>query len=622
MRYVVPAFAVVLALLCLLGWQRLALREAPVARLELKVEANDPPEIKGRIPGEYILRADGQPADLPGSFTRFRGPHGDAVYPSELTFATDWEAEPPEEMWNAQAGLGHSGFAVADGKVYIQDYDIGCVIRDGEAQFHDYDPEEETVSHLILFRQSDHLVELEAFIRGYADFTPADREFLVESKLRGEMDVSDDTVAIYRGAFNGYGAGGEDLSLQTVPVPAFLRAPVPRALAFDSSKRMAVNALVWLWERDSGETVERIYGHEDMVRCLSLADGEEIWRNCYHEKVAPIHGVSRATPSIEDGKLIALGPMGLLVCLDAVTGKRIWAKDIRKEYGSKIPTWWSAQSPLIEPKPTQPDQWMVVLAPCGTPNGVVPKKIMVALDLATGAYIWGADNTYDWPLSHATPIPYELDGEPTYLYCAHGGIVCVDATRGSVLFASDLWQVNTATVTVPLDCDDGRIFVSGGYRSGSKMLQVVKNDSGLYAVEELWSLRASPRGFESEQHGPIYDDGVIYGVNTAGGSLVCLDPATGEQLWQTSRRDHSFGLGPFFKTGDLIFALEEKGRRGKWLPRLKCFRVSPEAFEFFGAFEVTRDQNAWAVMSLVGDRLLLRDQAYIQCLRLPTTGGE
>ena len=60
--------------------------------------------------------------------------------------------------------------------------------------------------------------------------------------------------------------------------------------------------------------------HEDIIRCLSLDTGEEIWRYTYYVKVKRNHGMSRTVPAVNDEYVVALGPKCHVHCLDAMTG--------------------------------------------------------------------------------------------------------------------------------------------------------------------------------------------------------------------------------------------------------------------------------------------------------------
>ena len=56
---------------------------------------------------------------------------------------------------------------------------------------------------------------------------------------------------------------------------------------------------------------------QDALRCLSLADGREIWRYAYPDSVKRNHGMSRTVPAVTDKIVVALGPKCHVVCLNS-----------------------------------------------------------------------------------------------------------------------------------------------------------------------------------------------------------------------------------------------------------------------------------------------------------------
>lgn len=117
------------------------------------------------------------------------------------------------------------------------------------------------------------------------------------------------------------------------------------------------------------------YDHEhsaDALRCLSLADGEEIWCYSYPVMVKRYHGLSRTVPAIGAGQVVALGPLCHVTCVDAVTGELRWTMDLVRQFGTTVPEWYAGQCPLI-------DGDRVILAPAGK------NTLIMAVDLKTGA---------------------------------------------------------------------------------------------------------------------------------------------------------------------------------------------------------------------------------------------
>ncbi len=70
-----------------------------------------------------VIRGDGQPADLPGAWTGFRGPDRSGIATATGPLARGWESGGPRELWSVELGEGYAGPAVWQGRVYLLDYD-------------------------------------------------------------------------------------------------------------------------------------------------------------------------------------------------------------------------------------------------------------------------------------------------------------------------------------------------------------------------------------------------------------------------------------------------------------------------------------------------------------------
>ncbi|MBN1907739.1 MAG: PQQ-binding-like beta-propeller repeat protein, partial [Deltaproteobacteria bacterium] len=72
-----------------------------------------------------LITSDGVPSALPGSWPGFRGANLDAIVSAELPkpLNLNWEINKPAVLWEVGLGEGYAGAAVANGRVYILDYD-------------------------------------------------------------------------------------------------------------------------------------------------------------------------------------------------------------------------------------------------------------------------------------------------------------------------------------------------------------------------------------------------------------------------------------------------------------------------------------------------------------------
>lgn len=324
----------------------------------------------------------------------------------------------------------------------------------------------------------------------------------------------------------------------------------------------------------------------DALRCLSLADGREIWRYSYPVSIKRNHGMSRTVPAVTDKFVVTIGPKCQVSCVDSQTGKLIWMKDLVKEFGTEIPEWYAGQCPLI-------DGNKAIIAPGGS-------ALMVAIDCAMGKVLWQTPNQARWKMTHSSIIPMTVSGVRTYIYCASGGIVGVSADNGAILWQTPDWKVTIANVPTPVVIGSDKVFLCGGYNSGSMMLQI-KNTGGKLVPQTLFRLK--PTVFGSDQQTPIFYKGYIYGV-IPGGQMACLD-TSGRQVWNSGAS--RFGLGPYIIADGKIFVVSDDGV-------LTMAKATNAGYQQLSQARILNGPDSWGPMALAGGRLIARDITKMVCL--------
>jgi outer membrane protein assembly factor BamB len=325
----------------------------------------------------------------------------------------------------------------------------------------------------------------------------------------------------------------------------------------------------------------------DAIRCFSLADGKEIWRFSYPIKIKRNHGMSRTVSAVTDRYIVTLGPKCHVTCLDSMTGEFHWMLDLVRDFGAKVPPWYAGQCPLI-------DNGRAIIAVGG-------KSLIMAVDCKSGEIIWETPNPHGWVMTHSSIVPLEFAGTRMYVYCAGGGVVGVSANDGSLLWETTEWKIKVANVPTPVVVGEGRIFLSGGYNTGSMMLQLIKYSG---SIEPQTVFRLEPEVFGSPQHTPIFYNGYIYGVRPDK-QLVCLD-LNGNVVW-ISTSAHQFGLGPYTIANGLIYVMNDSGV-------LTLVEATPDAYIQLAQAKVLEGPDAWGPMAVVPGRLILRDLNRMICL--------
>ena len=405
--------------------------------------------------------------------------------------------------------------------------------------------------------------------------------------LAGKVIAGDGKPAALPGAWPAFrGPLGTGISPETNRLARSWPAAGPRELwGVDVGDGYAgpaiLNGRVYLMDYDREKK-------QDALRCLSLADGKEIWRFCYPVSVKRNHGMSRTVPSASDKTVVAMGPKCHVAAVSAVTGDLKWGLDLVRDYGTTVPQWYAGQCPLIEGD-------RVILAPGGT------NALLMALDLETGKEIWRTPNPRDWKMTHSSVVPMEVGGERTYVYCAHAGVVGVSAKTGALVWETTDWKISIATVPTPVMVGNNRIFLSGGYNAGSLMLEVSKAGE-TFTAKTVFRLGANV--FGATQQTPFLFQDHLYGAR-ADGKFVCLS-LEGKVVW-TSEAGQQFGLGPFLAADGLIYTVNDSGL-------LRLIELTPEKYRLLAQAQILKGRESWGPLAIAGGHLLARDLTRMVCL--------
>jgi len=436
-------------------------------------------------------------------------------------------------------------------------------------------------------------------------------------KLPGELTVSDGVPLKgvpgswprFRGPY-GDGVSDEEIALADRWPEAGPRALWTVDLG-EGYAGMAINkGRVYVMDYDEGRIDGKVIPERrgDALRCLSLADGKEIWRRWYHLPMVRYHGITRTVPAVTDTHVVSLGPLGHVLCVDAMSGEALWSRDLVEEFGTVIPEWYAGQCPRID---VIDGKEVAILAPGGD-QGV----LMLAVECESGKELWRTPNPKKLQMTHSSIVGMEWQGMATYVYCTTGGVVGVKASDGSLLWEYPDWRISPAIVPTPVILDDNRILLSGGYKAGSVILEIRENEK--HAPVAAVITRLDVRTFCTEQQTPIYYDDCIYGVLTKNAGprreqLVCMS-SQGAVLW-SSGPEHLFELGSYMVADGKLLILNDSGV-------LTMLRPSASGYEELASARVLQGRESWAPMAIAGGRLLVRDLKTLVCLDLRSSSSK
>jgi outer membrane protein assembly factor BamB len=367
---------------------------------------------------------------------------------------------------------------------------------------------------------------------------------------------------------------------------------------------------VWLQSCGSGwssfaVTETTLFGQEqlstgDCVTARDLATGEILWSTA-EESEGFRSGLGgdgpRATPSLyslkgEDASrlvLFAVGPTGLLSCLDASNGAVIWKADLMQLFPGEELIHGVCGSPLVV------DDMVVVAPPTNTGPG------LVAFDLNSGELAWKCSS--DWRASYASPALMTICNRPQIIFHAGPGVMGVQPADGTVLWQyewTNEWD-NNATQPLQVEGHPNDLFVATGYKGGVARISIIEGDDGGLMATEVWSTRKTMKTkfCNLAQFGNVLvglDNGILCGV----------DVKSGDRLWKKGR----YGHGQMLKAGEHLLIVEEKGD-------VRILKPGSKGPNPVGDSIQALDRKTWSHPVLIGDRMILRNDQQVVCLRLP-----
>ena len=316
---------------------------------------------------------------------------------------------------------------------------------------------------------------------------------------------------------------------------------------------------------------------------MNRKDGNQLWKS----EVGPAGGSLGCTPTVDGDRIYALGQIGDLVCIDA-DGKRIWHRQLEKDFGGKKGGWNYCESPLVDG-----DKLIV------TPGG--KDATVVALNKKTGETIWKCPiPTRHNEAGYSSVVIADVGGIKHYVQLFNGGLVGI-STEGKVLWTHEKLGGNTANVPTPIVVGD-MIFSSIGYGRGASLMKL-KADGQAISAEEVY--------FKSEltnKHGGVIKVGdFVYGDTDDSGQPFCAEFKTGKVMWKHQQRpekDNSAAV--IYADGRLYFHYQNGN--------VTLVKASPVSYEEVGSFQAPkRSGPSWAHPVVSDGKLYLREGDMLYC---------
>jgi outer membrane protein assembly factor BamB len=327
-------------------------------------------------------------------------------------------------------------------------------------------------------------------------------------------------------------------------------------------------------------------GPMEMVVCYHADTGREVWKQQVEARFDdPLGGPGpRATPTVSKDGLFVTGATGIFLCLNPATGNIVWQHDLQQVAGRKAPMWGFSASPVVAGS--------VVIVYAGGPGD----KGVLAFDVATGALRWSAAAGND---SYSSPQLNSIAGEDMVLMLSNEGLVFLDPVTGKARL-NYAWKFSNYRALQPHVVDGNTLLLPTGMGTGTRAIRIIKTNEQ-FAAEESWTARNLKPDFTDF----VSYQGYLFG--TDGGIFTCVDLQNGERKWKGGR----YGKGQvlLLENSGLLLVAAEQGE-------VVLLRADPNAHTEVDSFKAL-DGKTWNHPVVVGARLYLRNAQEAACYVLP-----
>lgn len=346
-------------------------------------------------------------------------------------------------------------------------------------------------------------------------------------------------------------------------------------------------------------------GGKEALFALAEMDGKMLWSvplgPIPTQRMPQGNAGPGCTPTVDGDRLYVMSMAGEVNCVQASDGKILWQRALQKDFGAQVPAWSYRESPLV-------DGSKVICTP-GAEGATV-----VAFDKLTGETVWKSEVKGDPRPAYTSAIAIDFEGERHYVHFTARALIGIAAGDGKLL-----WQFTRVANGPGINCStpiyhDGHVLAASAYGAGGALLKLKKDAAGGYVAEDVWVSKK----MQNQHGGMIVQNGAVFGANggNVGGSLVCLELASGKVLWD--EKDHperKVTKGSIALADGRLYYRTENGT-------VLLLEPNPKEYTERGRFEQPdrTTKPAWAHPVIANGKLYVRDHDLLLCYNVKMPG--
>jgi len=332
----------------------------------------------------------------------------------------------------------------------------------------------------------------------------------------------------------------------------------------------------------------------EVTEALDASTGTPLWSDAYATSFMPEVGTGNGplcVPVIAQNRVVTFGAQGVLTCLDAATGKRLWQRKTHADFGAQAGYFGAGSSPIVVGE--------LVIVNVG---GGQKEAGIVAFSVATGETVWTKTAER---ASYSSPVVVRSADATHLLFITRAQLILLDAITGDVR-----WQVPfgargpTVNAANPLVLTDEQgtphLLATASYGVGT-----VYGSFDKAGLTKVWS-GVDP--LATQYCTPIARNGLLFAIDGRDdlppADFKCIRQSTGDVLW----KEDSFGYGSLICADGKIIAVKSNGELVLIQPDTTGLRVLARARPFSATVR--------ALPALAAGKLYVRDEQTLKCLNV------
>ena len=329
------------------------------------------------------------------------------------------------------------------------------------------------------------------------------------------------------------------------------------------------------------------FDYVEMILALDM-EGKLLWKSPNGEAWRGASPGSRTTPTYDDGVLYQMSPKGRLAAYEALSGKELWAVDLRSRFDARYGIWALAENVIV-------DGNKVLCMPGG------PKGRVVALDKRTGETIW-VNTEIEHTAAYCSPVVVTHGGVRQLITMTQKSVLGVEVETGKLVWSAPFVPRSPQNALTPV-FQDGYVFVACGHSSGGTLMKI---DPDSRSASRTWYRE----DLDNCHGGAVLVDGKLFGCGCrqGGKKFYCVDFMTGK----TIKLDSTLGKVGISSADGMLYCLNHQGT-------MSLLAVTADGFDIVSQFNLKRkSSNSYLAHPVIcGGRLYLRchDDLFVYDIR-------